>query len=220
MALLYFPKSSNLGLRNAWDSTYQELTIACNPNMVLYFDTASAITAASASLLYITASWAETASVTIFYASNSLSSSWAESSSRADSSKSSSYAVTSSFSLNAAAGGTGGGSSTASAVVYTTIVSSSGNWITASFLNSDQYITINSGAVYNFTCSNIPSANTASNLSLFINNIATVTCSLAFPSDWVFMGNTPLSLSSSRAAVLSLKNYGGTKMVAAFAVQY
>lgn len=219
MALLYFPKSSNLGLRNAWDSTYQELTIACNPNMVLYFDTASAITAASASLLYITASWAQTASVTLFYASNSLSASYADSSSRTNTSSYSLLSATASFALNAAAGGSGG-SSTGSLVPYTTIVSSSGNWITASFLNSDQFITINSGALYNFTCSNIPSVNTASNLSLFINNIATVTCSLAFPSDWVFMGNTPLSLSSSRAAVLSLKNYGGTKMVAAFAVQY
>ena len=81
MALLYFPKDSNLGLRNAWDPSYQELTIACNPNMVFYFDTASAITAASASLLYITASWAQTASVTILFASNSLSASYAGSSS-------------------------------------------------------------------------------------------------------------------------------------------
>jgi len=194
-----------LGYRDSFNPLYEQLSISTSPNTVIYFDSASAAQGVSSSGLFITCSWALTASVTILFSSNSLSSS---------------YADTASFALNAAAGGSGGGSSTSSAVVYSTIVSSSTNWITASFLNSDQYITITSGAVYNFTCSNIPAANTASNLSLFINNLSTVTCSLAFPSDWVFMGNTPSSLSSSRAAVLSLKNYGGTKTVAAFAVQY
>ena len=213
MALLYFPKSSNLGLRNAWDSTYQELTIACNPNMVLYFDTASAITAASASLLYITASWAQTASVTIFYASNSLSASWADSSSRATSA---SFSTTASFALN---GGGGGGSSTNSSS-YTTIDTGSAKWITASFSNVEQYVVITTSSLYNFTCSNVAVAGTMSYTTLYINNTAGATCSLAFPSAWVFMGYVPSSLSSSRSAVLSLRNYGGAPIVAAFSVQY
>jgi len=203
MALLYFPKDSNLGLRNAWDPSYQELIISCNPNMVLYFDTGSTINAASSSMLYITSSWALTSSVTILYASNSLSAS---------------YADTSSFALNAAAGGSGGPTTNSSS--YTTIVSSSTNWITASFGNVEQYVSFVSSALYNFTCSNVAVAGTMSYTTLYISNTATATCSLAFPSTWVFMGYVPTSLSSSRSAVLSLRNYGGNPIVAAFAVQY
>jgi len=204
MAVLFYPKGQILARRDSSTPLYEQLELACNPNAVIYFDTGSFPSMISSSFLYLTSSWALTASVTILFSSNSLSSS---------------YADTASFALNAAAGG-GGGNTTSSVTPYSTIVTSSTNWITASFLNSDQFVAIVSGALYNFTCSNLPSSNTSSNLSLFISNTAVVTCSLAFPSDWVFMGNVPLSLSSSRSAVLSLKNYGGTKTVAAFAVQY
>ena len=203
MALLYFPKDSNLGLRNAWDPSYQELIISCNPNMVLYFDTGSAINAASSSMLYITSSWALTSSITILYASNSLSAS---------------YAGTSSFALNAAAGGSGGPTTNSSS--YTTTVTSSTNWITASFGNVEQYVSVVSSALYNFTCSNVAVAGTMSYTTLYINNTATATCSLAFPSNWVFMGYQPTSISASRSGILSLRNYGGNPIVAAFAVQY
>lgn len=219
MAVLYYPKGNVLLRRDASSPLYEEMILANNPNTVIYFDTGSGANAASSSFLYITSSWALTASVTLLYATNSFQSVSSSYSDWAINCLSASYSSTSSFALNSTPGGSGG-SSTASLTPYLTIVTSSTNWITASFLNSDQFIAINSGALYNFTCSNLPASNTSSNLSLFISNTAVVTCSLAFPSDWIFMGTVPTSLSSSRAAVLSLRNYGGTKTVATFAVQY
>ncbi len=195
MALFYFPKNTNLGLRNAWDSTYQELIIACNPNAVFFFDTSSVINSMSASYLDITSSWALTASVTTLLISSS-------------------YADTAAFALNAAAGGA------SSASAYITTFTSSTNWITASFANSEQYVTITTTASYNFTCSGVPAANTSSNLSLFIYNTSTTgTSSLSFPPNWIFIGLVPTYLTSSKSAILSLKALGN-QIIAAWGAQY
>ena len=128
---------------------------------------------------------------------------------------SSSFSSTASYALN---GGGGGGSTTASA--YMAIVTSSLNWITMSFLDQEEWVNITVGALYNFTCSNVASSSQVMSTTLYMNNTATTTSSLAFPSDWVFIGSAPASLSSSRGAVLSLRNYGGIKNVASFGVQY
>jgi len=203
MALIYFPKGANLGFRDSFNPTYEQLVIATNPNTVLYFDSASGLNAADASTLAITASWAATASVTILFASNSFSAS---------------YAQTASVALNALGGG-GGTSNAFSSSVYTTITTSSANWITASFVNTDQYINITTGSAYNFTCSDTPLIGTASNISLFINNTATATSSLSFPSNWTFIGIIPTYLTSSKDAILNLKAFGN-QIVAAWGSQY
>jgi len=210
MAVLFYPKDQILARRDASNPMYEQLTLATNPDMFLYFDTASNANAISSSLLYLTSSWALTASVTILFASNSLSSSYASTSSRSD---------TASFALNAGTAGGSSLSSTGSLFPYLTVVSSSTNWITASFQYAEQSITVNSGAVYSFTCSNMPSANTASNLSLYISNIGTVTSSLTFPSNWVFIGIVPTYMTASKSAILSLKALGN-QVIAAWGSQY
>ena len=203
MAIFYYPAGSNLSYNNAWNPGYEQLTIACNPNMVFYFDTGSQLNVASASFLYITASWAHTASVTVLFSSTSVSSS---------------YASTASYALNAAAGG--GGVGMTNSMSFSTILTSSTRWITASFSEAEQTVNITLGQLYNFTCSNLPSASQVAWTSLYLNNTALTTCSLSFPSTWVFMGYAPSSLSSSRSATLTLKSYGAAPIVAAFAVQY
>ncbi len=203
MAILYYPKGQILARLDATNPLYEQLIIANNPNTVLYFDTSSNANVISSSNLNITASWAQTASVTLIFLSNSLSSS---------------YAATASIALNALGGGSGGMTNSQS---YFTITTSSTNWITSSFSVAEQFVTIATASKYNFTSSNLPSASQVAYTSLYIANTATGTSSLAFPTDWVFMGYVPSSLSASRAAILSLKNFGGTApTVAAFAVQY
>lgn len=204
MALFYFPKANNLGLRNAWDSTYQELIIANNPNMVFYFDTGSTINSASALVLGITSSWAQTASISQVL-QTVISASWSSQS------LSSSYTITASYASNAGVG---------SVTPYTTLTTSSTNWITASFLVPEQYVTITNALSYSFTSSNLPSAGQVASTVVYIANTATATSSLAFPSDWVFMGMAPTYITASKDAVLSLRNYGGTKIVAAFTPQF
>jgi hypothetical protein len=203
MALIYFPKAANLGFRDSFNPTYEQLILATNPNTVLYFDFVSGLNAATASNLFITASWALTASVTLLFSSNSLSAS---------------YAATSSFAQNAGSSTSGGGSSLSSSG-FTTITTSSGNWITASFVNTDQYITISTGSIFSFTASNVPPAGTASNVSLFVNNIAAATSSLIFPVSWTFIGIVPTYLTSSKNAILSLKAFGN-QIVAAWGSSY
>jgi hypothetical protein len=146
-----------------------------------------------------TASYAETASVAL-NAAPSISASWASSS------------LSASIALTA--------SSIPSTFFYTTIATSSLRWITASYLIPEQFVEIGVSASYNFTCSDVPSAGQVSTVTLYISNSAPFTSSLSFPSDWVFMGSVPTYISTSRAAVLSLKNYGGALNVAAFTVQY
>lgn len=102
---------------------------------------------------------------------------------------------------------------------YTTLSTGSNNWITASFLNSENYVNITTGASYTFTCSNVPTSPQILATSVFIYNTAADTSSLSFPSDWIFIGSVPTSITESKSAVLSLKAYGNT-IVAGFGVQY
>jgi hypothetical protein len=199
MALLYFPKSAYLGVRESFNPLYDQLTLATNPNMVFYFDSASAAVAASSSGLFITCSWAQSASVSqVFQVISSAS--WA------------SQSLSASFASNAG----GSGNST----TYVTITTSSTNWITASFSNGEQFVNITSPLSYSFTSSNAPASGTVASTTIYINNTATATSSLAFPNDWVFIGSFPTYITASRGAVLSIRNYGGTKTVASFAPQY
>jgi len=199
MALLYFPKSTYLGVRESFNPLYDQLTLANNPNMVFYFDTGSAINTASSSGLFITCSWAQSASVSLVLQTIS-SASWA------------SQSISASYAANA--GGSGNVTS------YTTLTTSSTNWITASFSSGEYYVNITNALSYSFTCSNLPSANQVASTTIYINNTATATSSLAFPNDWSFIGIFPTYLTASRGAVLSLRSYGGTKTVAAFSPQY
>lgn len=202
MAIIYYPKGAQLGYRDSFNPLYEQLTIATNPNTVFYFDSASSAQGVSASGLFITCSWAQTASVTILFASNSYSASYADSASRAN---------TASFALNAGVGAT---------VAYTTLTTSSTNWITCSFIDIKEYINLTIGQAYNFTCSNPPTTGFYSNVVLYISNTATTqTCSLSFPTNWVFIGLQPTYLTSSKNAYLSVESFGGP-IVATWGSQY
>ena len=101
---------------------------------------------------------------------------------------------------------------------YTTITTGS-NIINIDYTGGEQYVSITTGALYNFTCSNLPVAGKTANVSLYIDNsVAVATSSLRFPSDWIFIGGTPLSITASKNAVLSLKAFGN-KTVAAYGFQ-
>jgi len=102
---------------------------------------------------------------------------------------------------------------------YNTVTTSSTNWITCSLNTPNQLVNLKSGLLYSFTSSNLPTTNTIATTTVFLNNTAATTSSLAFPSDWVFMGSKPTSISSSMSGILSVRNYGGTKTVAAWTNQ-
>jgi hypothetical protein len=212
MAVIYYPKNQLIYIRDTTTSgsTFESVYLNTQPNTIIYFDTSSMMQGVNASLIPITASWAMTASLSTVIATTVI----ADSASWSSASLSSSYAGTASFALN----GGGGGSATASA--YTTIMTSSLNWITMSFLDQEEFVNISVGALYNFTCSNVASSSQVMSTTLYINNTATATSSLAFPANWVFMGTVPTYISTSKSAVLSLRNYGGALNVAAFATQY
>lgn len=202
MAVVYYPKDQLLYSKDTSQGNYEALVLASSPNVVLYFGTASTATSASALDLPITCSWARSASVSLTYIDS------------ASYAGTASLALTASFATNAA----GSGVTTSSA--YTTIVTSSLFWITCSYQIPEQFLVIGTSGSYNFTCSNPPNAGQVSSVSLYISNSATFTSSLSFPSNWVFMGSVPTYISTSKAAILSLKNFGGTLNVAAFTVQY
>lgn len=103
---------------------------------------------------------------------------------------------------------------------YSTITTGSNQYITASFSVLDQVVNITIGQAYNFTCSNMPTAGNTANTTLYINNTATATSSLSFPASWKFLGSAPSSITSSKVAVLSLKSYDASTVIASFAVQY
>lgn len=220
MAVIFYPLGTELYKRTTSTGSLVELVLNAPPNAVFVFTGSSEY---SSSFQFDSASYAKTASVAL-NATPSVSASWASAS------ISSSHAITASYALNGGSEGSSTSASwassslTASAMTptmpYTTIVTSSTNWITASFLIPEQYINITNGYLYNFTCSDAPSMGQISSVTLLINNTATTTSSLSFPSNWMFIGSTPTSLSSSRGAVLSLRSYGGTKNVAAWGVQY
>jgi len=106
---------------------------------------------------------------------------------------------------------------------YVTIATSSANWITCSFLDTDEYVNIATGSVtYNFTCSNLPASSMTSNLTLFLNNTitGTNTASLSFPANWSFVGLAPTYITASKHAVLNLKAWGTSNIAAAWNPQY
>lgn len=224
MAVIYYPKNQLVYVRDQQvsSSNYESILLQCNPNVVFYFDTSSYMQAVNASQLPITASWAMTASVSNIYlltsssfASSSYTASYLTAGVTSSNANTSSYTITASYALN---GGGGGGSLTASA--YVTYSISPTNWVTISFTDQEAWVDITNGARYNFTCSNVASASQVMTTTLFINNTATATSSFAFPSDWVFMGITPTTITSSKSATLTVRNYGGVKNVAAYSVQF
>ena len=86
----------------------------------------------------------------------------------------SSYAITASYITN---------------IPYVTIFTSSAYLITSNFNDVEEFITISIGnQTYNFTCSNLPTGNTISNLSLFIKNTSPTSNYVSFPTNWIFIG--------------------------------
>jgi hypothetical protein len=113
---------------------------------------------------------------------------------------------------------------TASSVVgtqpYVTLTTSSTNWITCSFNDFKEYISLTTALVYNFTCSNPPASNQYAATSLFISNTITgQTASLSFPSSWTFIGLSPTYITASKNAYLNIESFGG-KIVAVWGAQY
>jgi hypothetical protein len=233
MSVIYYPQATSVSQRVVSGSAYTELILGVYPNTIFYFDTSSLIQSASLGVLPYTSSWssqsvsasyAGTSSFALNAGGSSNSSSWASQS------FSSSYAVSASFAPSQPVASASWSSQSLSSVSasyvsslqpYITLLTSSTNWITCSFTDAREYISITFGQLYNFTCSNIPTAGQLSEVSLFINNTAaTQTCSLSFPSNWIFLGSKPNAITASKSAVLSLQSYGPTVQVAGFSVQY
>jgi hypothetical protein len=94
------------------------------------------------------------------------------------------------------------------------------NIITCSFISESQLVNITVGAAYSFTHSNLPGAGNSAEVMLYINNTATLTSSLSFPSSWVNVGGSwPTSITSSKKAVISLLAYDTTAILGTFNVQ-
>lgn len=142
MAILYYPAGNLLGSRDSANPGYEQIILANNPSTVFYFGTASAVSAVTASMLLITASYSTTSSWTFA----SISSSYANSASSANQSISSSYAVSASW-----APGTTSSSYNYQTGSYTLQNSDSGTNIV---VNSSSYsiITIPSGLSSSFNC--------------------------------------------------------------------
>jgi hypothetical protein len=131
---------------------------------------------------------------------------------------SSSYASTSSVALNALNAASAGNSSS-----YSTIFTSSTNWITASFSGSQtQWVNITQSGSYNFTASNIPPAGNSqsADVLVYINNTATQTSSLVFPSSWINVASTwPTYISASKNAVVWLKGFDNNTIIGTCNIQ-
>jgi hypothetical protein len=104
MAILYYPKGNLVGARDSANPGYEQIIIANSPATVFYFDTGSGISAVTASMLLITASYSTTSSWTFASISASsanqavsaISSSWSSasfSSSYSQTSQTSSYSI-------------------------------------------------------------------------------------------------------------------------------
>lgn len=222
MAVIYYPKNQLVYIRDQQvsSSNYESVLLNCSPNTVLYFDTSSLMQQVNALLIPITASWAMTASISNTF--NIVSSSFASSSytasyltegvsaSYASTASTATTATTASYALNGGGGGNG---------PYLTITASS-NLITIDLTLSEQFVTLNSAALYTFTASNPPLSSSVASSTLFISHSAAATSSLSFPANWSFLGSTPTYITNSRVAMLTLKAYGPQYFVGAYAVQF
>lgn len=184
---------------------------------------ASNVNTSSWALNSISSSRALTSSyaLTVTTASNANSASWALNaitSSYITTAQTASYNASSSHALNS------DNAITASYIApivtqFVTVATSSAQWITASFANAEQMVNITSGQAYTFTASNLPTSINVVATSMYINNTGVASSSLTFPSVWNFIGTAPASLAPSKVAILSLKAYGTSSIVAGFAVQ-
>lgn len=98
---------------------------------------------------------------------------------------------------------------------YTTLLTSSLNYITMSFNNSDAVVNLTLGQLYSFTQSDMPVTNTmVSDTTLYINNTATATSSLSFPASWKSLsGGWPTQLTASKNALVWLRAYGTASVI-------
>lgn len=198
MAVIYYPKGQFVAQRTTLDplsASYDQIILACNPDMVLYFDTGSNLNVASASNLQITSSWAQYALTTSYATSLVL----LESASYASASTSASYAAASPDLPN---------------FPYTTIVQNLSNWFTCSFSDNNEYVALTYTASFYFTHSNPPPANYMSDLVIVISSSAVPTASLIFPPQWKNLGgNWPTYISGSRIGIVSLRAIGENLVV-------
>lgn len=106
------------------------------------------------------------------------------------------------------------------AETYVTMALDGNNGITCSFNDTNEYVSVPTGALYTFTSSNAPTGTTVKELTLYIDNTAALTSSLSFPSTWLWIGAKPTYITSSKSAVLQLKHFGDKKTIATFASEY
>jgi hypothetical protein len=95
----------------------------------------------------------------------------------------------------------------------TSVVTSSTNWITASFLSSYYKLIINKSTIYNFTSSNNASSGFVADITLFISNSLNVSSSLSFPNNWVSYGGWPNQISASSTQQIWLRTIDGSNIV-------
>ena len=168
----------------------------------------------------IQTSWEESSSfssasfvaVSASFASRSLvatSASFSSASFVATSASFASASATSSYSLN-----------TSNVSSYVTLTTSSTNWVTCSFLHSNESVTFISSAVYSFTASNMPSNGQVADVILHISQSSTSTSSLSFPASWVNLGTGwPTQITSSKIAVVWLRAMDNWMIMGTYNVQ-
>ena len=129
--------------------------------------------------------------------------------------------------LNALGGVTGSLLGTASyalatspVATYVTLATGSNNYITCSFLDGNESITLVNSALYTFTSSNHPSNGQVANLYLHISHSATSTSSLAFPESWTNLGaGWPTYISASKMAIIWLRCMDTSMVMGTYTVQ-
>lgn len=195
MAIVYYPKGQFIAQRTTLDpfsASYDQLILACSPNTVLYFDTASTATIVSASNLQITSSWAEYAVSTSYADVQTVSSSWASSSITASALESPYFS-------------------------YTTLLPSLSNWFTCSFADQNEFISLGYTASFYFTHSAPPAAGQMADLVIVISSSASPTASLIFPSQWKPLGGQwPSFISASRIGIITLRAIDANLVVGSY----
>lgn len=140
---------------------------------------------------------------------------------------SASYSLTASFALNGGVIGPTISSSWASQSLSSSFVSSyqsntivltsSLNWITASFDTANQQVNLSVAAAYNLTCSNNPFIGQISDVLIYISHSAATSSSLSFPSTWMNVGaGWPTAIPANTVGVLWLRAINNNSIIGTF----
>ena len=100
---------------------------------------------------------------------------------------------------------------------YVTLLTSSTNWITTSFNNSNYQLNLPIASAYNFTSSNNASNGQISDILIYISHSANNTSSLSFPSTWKNIGSGwPTGINANTIGVLWIRSIDTNTIIGSF----